>query len=378
MALPIDAYGQWFYLPQQQPPPPPPANPDDPGLTLSNEVERGANQFELGIEGPDPNLATGGTHDQQEAQRDKTVAFAVLALGSYTTGHAPGPRIPSDGDVQSILDGLQTNPPIGSDGEDVTHAVYQSQIPNMTAEQGYDHFVNNPDEVFNAGGMEIRPPTESLQDGGRYMLEIGTPVPTWLPVEIRLDPANNAVTIHTLDGHVLRGEQTFTFTDDGNGGAVLTQDARFQASSQLPEELQQITSIADGQHASWQHAHREIYEQANGDRDYKGIGIEFSASALLASWADALGNIVNDPGNALDTGIDIAGEFTNWGLDLQGDVIEGAFDWLGIPGGGVIGNAYDTVGDWVSSAADVTGDVAEAVIDAPGNAVDWVQDKWPW
>lgn len=376
MALILDGISKFF--PPQNPTcrPPPHANPDDPGLTRSTSVEKGPNGFALGIEGPDPNLATGGTHDQQEAQRDTTVALALAALGSYTTGHTGLPRTPSDANVATILTRLDTNPPIGEDGDEVTRGVYQSEIPNLTAEQGYEHFVGNPNEVFNAGGMEIRPPTDRLVDGGRYMLEIGTPVPTWLPVEIRLNPAGNAVTINTLDGHVLRGEQTFTFTDDCNGGTVLTQDARFQASSVLPEEIQQIASIADGQHATWQEAHREIYEQANGDRDYQGIGTDFSASALLAAWGEALGNVVADPGNAADTGIDIAGEFGNWGLDLQGDIVEEAFDLLGIPGGGVIGNAYDTVGDWVSSAADVAGDVTEAVIDAPGNAVDWVRDRW--
>jgi hypothetical protein len=379
MALPIDAAARQIYFPQQTPtdPPytPPPASPDAPELRPSSDIAAGPNDFNLGIEGPDPDLAAGGSHDQQEAQRNTLVALSVQALKSYLTGHTPGTdRSPSDSDVQSILDSLDTNPPIGADGEDVTHAVYQSQIPNATAQEGYDHFVDNAGEVFAAGGMEIRPPTDRLEDGGRYMLEIGTPVPTWLPVEIRLDPASRSITINTLDGHVLRGEQTFTFTDDGNGGTVLSQDARFQASSVLPEELQQITPISTGQHVTWENAHREIYEQFNGDRDYQGIGTDFSAGNLLESWGAALANIVEDPGNAADVGIDIGGEFANWGVDLTGDGIEAAFDYFGIPGGGSISNAFDTAGDWISSGADWAGDRVEDGVDWVG---DRVSDLWP-
>lgn len=360
------------YFPQQPPPPPPPppqredppTSPYAPGLSPSDDVQRGDNQFQLGIEGPDPNLAVGGSHDQQEGQRDKLLALATLALGSYTTGHTPAtPRVPNDGQVEDILNGLNPNPPIGTDGEEVTHAVYQSQIPNATAAEGYDHFVNNPNEVFNAGGMEIRPPTDRLEDGGRYMLEIGTPVPTWLPVQINLDPANNAVSIQTLDGHVLRGEQTFTFTDDGNGGSVLTQDARFQASSQLPEELQQITPIATGQHIAWQNAHQEIHGQFNGDPGFKGIGTDFSPGNLLESWGQALGNVIKDPGNAADVGVDVVGELANFGVDGLGSGIDTAFDYLNIPGGDTIQDAFDSAGDLISNVADKIGDGAEAVID---------------
>jgi hypothetical protein len=69
-----------------------------------------------------------------------------------------------------------------------------------------------------------------LVDGGRYMLETGAAVvPTWLPVEISVDAQAHSITIHTLDGHVLRGEQTFSFVDNGCDGTTIVQDARFQA-----------------------------------------------------------------------------------------------------------------------------------------------------
>lgn len=364
---------------------PPPINPTNP-LFHPGQVERGPNNFQLGIYGPDPLLAVGGTHDQQEYQRDTTLALAALALPSYVSGHLGTQRVPSDAQVRGILDHLNPNPPLGVDGVDVTHAVYQSSIPNATVQQAYDHFVNNPGEVFSAGGMEIRPPTGQLVDGGRYMLEIGGPAPMWLPVEIRLDPAKHSVTILTLDGHVLRGEQTFTFTADCSGGVVLTQDARFQASSRLPDELQQLTSISNGQHQTWQFAHREIYEQFNGDTGYTGIGTSAFNLQQLGTWSEIVRNVIVHPGRSADAAIDTGGElanagfdlggrFADWGLDTGGEIIGETLDRLGIPGGAavravfyVFGDATnivaDLTGDYVSSAVDRGGDVARVVIDA--------------
>ncbi len=369
--------------PAQQPQPSvkpaekPPADPNAPGLKQGN-VTSGPNKFDLGLEGPDPNFQTGGTHDQQEAQRDKTIAFAALALVSYATGHAGVARTPSDGDVTNILKTLNTNPPIGTNGKDVTHAVYQSQIPNASAQAGYDHFVNQPGEVFSAGGMELRPPTSQLKDGGRYMIEIGGPVPTWLPVEIHLDPAKHSITINTLDGHVLRGEQTFTFTDDGKGGSVLTQDARFQVSSKLPKEMQQLASVSQGQHSAWENAHREIFEQFNGNPGYKGMGTDLFNKQQLAAWGEVVSKVVSDPGGAADAGIGAAGEIANWGIDLSGREIGRAFDKLGIPGGKIVAAAFDKAGDVVSAAADAAGDAAKAAIRAAEAAAKALIKFVPW
>ena len=361
--------------------PAPPATPDGPGMRQSPDVEKGPNDFTLGIDGPDPMLETGGSHDDQERQRDFVLALNSRAALSYATSNT-GVRMPGDGEVEQLLGGLERNPPIGEDGREVTHAVYQSTIPNATADQAFEHFVNNPNEVFNAGGMEIRPPTARLEDGGRYMLEVGGPPPAWLPIEITVDAANNAFTIHTLDGHVLRGEQTFTFTDNCEGGVTLTQDARFQAGTQLVGDLQNLAPISEGQHESWQFAHREIYEQFNGDRDYAGLGTDLD----LGKWLDFGLNLLRDPGRTVNVGIDVAGEIANetfdsvgaWadqGIDAIGTGVGGWMDRLGIPGGDRVEQAIDgtgdfvedgldLVGDTVSRAADTAGDVAETVIDA--------------
>jgi hypothetical protein len=347
-------------------------------------VNRGPNEFALQIDGPDPLLAVGGNHNQQEFQRDKTIEFAARAALSYGTGHSGVPRWPNDASVRDTLAGLNPDPPIGRDGVDVTHAIYTSDIPNATPQQVYQHFVEHPNEVFNAGGMEIRPPTAKLENGGRYMLETGAP-PTWLPVEIRLDPTQHAITIKTLDGHVLRGEQTFTFSGNGTGGSTLTQDARFQASSKLVGDLQQLASVSAGQHRAWQNAHREIYEQFNGNANYAGIGIHAFNKEQWRAALDALKSVAQHPGSAADAVIDVFGEFDNaaldaggrlgnWAIDHTGELIGAAMDKAGIPGGGVARAAADKLGDGVSWTADKAGDGVSWTADKVGDGAKKVID----
>ncbi|QQQ02664.1 hypothetical protein [Lysobacter enzymogenes] len=357
--LPIDAY-----RPTNFPvctPTPPPADPRAPELKPV-QADSGPNDFEIGVQGPDPDLAVGGSHDQQESQRDFMLALASRGFASYLTGHTPGtPRYPGDGDVRNILQDLQPNPPIGEVGREVTRAVYQSDIPNATPQEAYDHFVQNPGEVFGAGGMEIRPPTQNLEDGGRYMLETGGPPPTWLPVEIRLDADNRAITINTLDGHVLRGTQTFTFTDNCSGGTTLTQDASFQGSTPLVGDIQELASVSAGQHNAWQNAHREIYGQFNGDQDYTGIGTSAVSPELIKGWGQMLLNIAADPGRASDVLLDSGGELANETIDHWGGWAGDFMDWAGIPGGGVVRDVTDAVGDGISATADKVGDVIDFV-----------------
>lgn len=360
----------------------------EPGYHAGN-VDAGPNNFSLSLDGPDPDLAVGGTHDQQEAQRDQTVRLAGDAAASYETRLLPGSmRWPIDGDVSNILDGLQPNPPIGVDGQDVTHAIYQSQIPNATPDQVFDHWTQHPNEVFNAGGMEIRPPVTQLVDG-RYMLETGgtSAPPTWLPVEIKVGQAARSINIKTLDGHVLRGEQTFTFKDDGCGGTRIVQDARFQASSKLTGSMQKFLPISQGQHYAWQAAHRETYEQFDGDPGYKGIGIPYidPITQGKALAGRALIQVAKDPGRAADAGIDLTGDLANYGLDLSGRLTQGtadatgaaahqALDWLGLPGGSQVEMAADDTGQFLSNLQDKAGDVIESGADKLGDGAKAVVD----
>ena len=351
----------------------PPADPNGPGMRQNPNVQAGPNDFTLGIDGPDPALEVGGTHGDQERQRDFLQALDSRAALSYAS-RAIGVRVPSDGNVERILSDLSPTPPIGEDGREVTHAVYRSTIPNATAREAFEHFINNPNEVFNAGGMEIRPPTAALEDGGRYMLEAGGPPPAWLPVQVTVDAANNAFTIQTLDGHVLRGEQTFTFTDDCGGGATLTQDARFQAGTALVGDLQKPGSISDAQHERWQFAHRELYEQFNGDPDYAGMGIDFDGGKWLVR---GLG-LLKDPGRMAEVAIDATGEIANETLDSAGGWIDdganaaGAgsnwlMDRLGIPDGDTVARAVDGAGNLVEDDLDAVGDGASSLADRAGD-----------
>jgi hypothetical protein len=329
------------------------------------DVEGGPNNFQLGIEGPNPDLAVGGTTAQQDHQRDMTVALATGALSSYLSGHfGGGVRIPTDGQVATILKSLQPNSPLGQDGQQVTHAIYQSHIPNATAAQGYQHFVDDPAAVFGAGGMEIRPPTSHLTDGGRYMLEIGGPTPTWLPVQINLNPTAHSISIQTLDGHVLRGQQTFTFTDDGHGGTVLTQDAHFQASSQLVGQLQQLTSVASGQHQAWQYAHREIYEYFNGNPGYTGMGTGVFNEQQLSSWKEALANLVLHPGTETEVALSALGQVTASGVDGVGNLVQHYFDQQGENAfGSILNQGIHKFGDGVANAGHDLGVFGKKVVD---------------
>jgi hypothetical protein len=232
------------------------------------DVETGPNDFNLGIEGPDPQLNVGGTHDQQELQCDYMLALSTRALASYTTGHTPfTPRWPSDSDVNSMLAGLHRNPPIGTDGRDVS------------------------------------------------------------------------------------------------GGTTLAQDARFQGSTKMVGDVQQLASVSSGQHQAWQYAHREIYGQFNGDVDYGGIGPDVFNNQQLSAWGETALNIVKDPGAAADVLVDIGGELANETIDHWGGCGADAMDWANIPGGGVVRQGTDWVGDGVSVVADAGGDVGEFVVD---------------
>ena len=321
------------------------------GAWKTAPVKAGPNQFELSIQGPDPDFAVGGTHEQQEFQRDVSARLAIDAAASYAGRGLPPSMRMSDETVSAKLDALNPNPPLGEDGKEVTHAVYRSRITGADPQQVFDHWVHDPNEVFNAGGMEIRPATKSLQNGGRYMLEIGKP-PAWLPVQVHTDPEARSITIDTLDGHVLRGSQTFTFKDDGQGGTEIVQDARFQAGSELVGGAQQFLSISSGQHEAWQAAHRETYEQFNGDRGYAGLGIEFDPVGNAAAMGkEMLGNVRADPAGAVDAGIDLGGHLANLGADELGRMIGGSAEPV-----------FDRLGDAAERELDGVGDFARALI----------------
>jgi hypothetical protein len=403
MSLVVDS-GGWYPIPVQRPvllssvptgepsqcvpPKPLPADPNAPGMKPI-EVPRGPNDLQMSLQGPDPNLAVGGSHDQQEAQRDQTVGLGADAALSYAGRWVPQLRR-SDADVNAKLNTLNRNPPIGSDGVEVTHGIYTSQVPNATPQQLFDHWVNHPNEVFNAGGMEIRPASAKLVDGGRYMLETGAAVvPTWLPVEISVDAQAHSITIHTLDGHVLRGEQTFSFVDNGCGGTTIVQDARFQAGSQVVGDAQTIASVSEGQHNAWVAAHRESWEQFNGNADYAGIGIGLGNREQLRTVVELVHKWQFERGVVINGAIDVGGDLGNGAVDWTGrradDAIDGAGRGVGtvmdaahVPGSGVVESGFDRVGNGVEVVADVYGDGVEVVADKVGDVAGSKAMPWNW
>jgi len=306
--------------------------------------------------------------------------------GAHARLAAVATRWPSDGEVSNILSGLSTNPPIGEDGKDVTHGIYQSQIPNASPQQVFDHWVKNPNEVFNAGGMEIRPPVTEFHDG-RYMLETGgkSAPPTWLPVEIKVDPAQRSINIKTLDGHVLRGEQTFTFKDNGCGGTTIVQDARFQASSKLVGDMQKFMPVSTGQHNAWQNAHLENYKQFNGDPGFKGIGIPLvdPGTQGLVLGGKGILEALKDPGRAANAGVDLFGDGANLLFDTTGkgaqSILDGAgrglhttLDSLGLPGGESAQSFFHGTGVGANELGDWTGDALQWGADKAGDTLEFL------
>jgi hypothetical protein len=247
---------------------------------------------------------------------------------------------------------------------EVTHAIYTSHIPNATPEEAYRHFVQDPQAVFGAGGIEIRPALgdAGLKDGGKYMLESGGPPPIWLPIQVGLNPSKNQITIHTLDGHPLRGVQTFTFTSDGHGGTELTQDARFQASSSLIGSAQNISSVSNSQHETWQYAHQEIYQYFNGNPGYKGLGTNPLSGGHLRDDLNMAIHAVTHPGDTAQGALDTLGSLTAAANDEEGRLLGGAMDALHIPGSGAVKDVFDKVGDAQETAADTAGSIVKGAI----------------
>jgi hypothetical protein len=114
----------------------------------------------------------------------------------------------------------------------VSHAEYASSIPGAAPDATFKTFVDSPKEIFGAAGLKLVPPIDRLQDGAKVMLEDRTLTPSVLaPVQVHLDPAHQTLSLHTLEGHPLRGANAFHFESDGQGGTRLHQVSDFQGSS---------------------------------------------------------------------------------------------------------------------------------------------------
>ncbi len=224
-----------------------------PAPSFATRPAGASNHFKMSLGGRNPPVSAGGFLTQLK-QAKATAGLALSALESVSSGG----RNPPDFSVSAKLRSL-SKMPLTDDRDKVSRADYFSQIPGVKPEQAFEHFVNHPNEIFGAAGLNVRPEVSKLTDGARLMLEQpGTPA-VWFPIEVRLDASKNQIHIDTLDGHPLRGSNEFNFVSDGQGGTRVNQLSSFQLSSKAvqigmrPQDLEL-------QHSTWQKVHEHLFQ----------------------------------------------------------------------------------------------------------------------
>jgi hypothetical protein len=210
------------------------------------------NNFRRVISGTHPAPVASGFFEglKQANETRKLASYASLSVLS-------GGRTPPDTAVEAKLRSMQLTPVLPGPTSIVD---YTSTVPGASAQSLYEKFVSNPGAVFNASGdLSFRPPTAKLTQGARIMIEDKGPPPLWMPVQVRLDPARREIQFQTLDGHALRGTNTFRFSDDGKGNARIEQHSVFQFSS-LPASIGNgVFGGSDRQHKTWEGAHAYLF-----------------------------------------------------------------------------------------------------------------------
>jgi hypothetical protein len=212
--------------------------------------------FRIERNGPFPPKVAGGFWETMK-QNWNTVKLTNKAAESQ----ASGGRMPSDGDVASTLRGLRPMPVVGS-ARDVTHVRYTSTARNVSPDRLFRDLVENPEAIFSAAGLGMRPLPAKLENGQRFMLEDQGVPPVWFPMEVRLDAAARRVELVCLDGHPFRGSNAFQFVDDGAGGTRVVQDSVFQAASNLSWVGFNLFNAAERQEQGWASVHGVLAERA--------------------------------------------------------------------------------------------------------------------
>ncbi len=212
-----------------------------------------SNEFRMTVGGKNPPGAAGSFLTQLR-QGVATASLTASALDSVLTRGL----LPPNFVVSAKLRSLSPTPVTGSAGS-VSTADYQSRLPGVSPDAAYQRFVQHPAEVFGAAGISIRPRTAELRDGARVMLQDGGPPPLWMPVQVHLDPTRKQITFATLDGHPLRGTNSFAFRDDGQGGTLIDQRSRFQGSSKLTSLGISLLGALDRQHDTWRAVHADFF-----------------------------------------------------------------------------------------------------------------------
>ncbi|MGQ0504939.1 MAG: hypothetical protein ACT4TC_06425 [Myxococcaceae bacterium] len=211
------------------------------------------NQFTMRIvHGPvPPNAGSFFTQTKQAAIMAGLTSCAKLSVSNQ--GHKP-----SDFAVAELLRSLRPTSVLPSDGNALIE--YRSVVPRKSPDQVYKMFVNQPAATLGKVGLKIRPATRALVDGAKLMLEDASMLGgVWFPVQVRLDSAKKAITFQTLDGHPLRGTNTFRFDSDRAAGTRIVQTSAFQSSSGISEFGTKLSNVLDHQHSVWEQLHASLY-----------------------------------------------------------------------------------------------------------------------
>jgi hypothetical protein len=225
----------------------------------SPALQRGpqvGNDFKVSVQGQNPPVAAGGALSQLK-QGVLTAHLAASAAKSAVSGG----RLPGDFLVQAQLRALGRTGTVAP-ASSISRIDYSSRIAHAPPRQVYADFVENPERVLGAAGLKVRPGVERLENGMRLMLENTGMPPMWLPVEVELRPESSTIHFHTLDGHMWRGTNSFTFAPDGQGGTRVAQQAHFQGSSPLSSVGVSLMGASERQHTGWEKVHAALFTRS--------------------------------------------------------------------------------------------------------------------
>jgi hypothetical protein len=214
---------------------------------------REGNGFEFGVGGAFPPRPTGSLKEQLK-QGARLMEQTQAAAVSVTLDRGAA----MDASAREHLRELDPSPPIAGAPTSLTD--YTSRIPGGAAKDAYAAFVSNPELLFGAAGIFLRPAASALTDGARLFLEEQGPPPVWAPITVKLSESQRTVSITTLDGHPLRGTNQFVFDDDGVGGTRIRQYSAFQGSSPATSVGLALMDPIERQHDIWRAVHGQLHE----------------------------------------------------------------------------------------------------------------------
>ncbi|NPC74997.1 hypothetical protein D7Y27_19375 [Corallococcus sp. AB004] len=214
---------------------------------------REGNGFDFGVGGAFPPKPTGSLQEQLK-QGARLLEQTNAAAVSVTLDKGPA----MDRYARAQLGHLDPSPPIA--GAPTALTDYTSTIPGVSARDAFEAFVSNPEMLFGAAGISLRPAASALTDGARLFLEEQGPPPVWAPIAVKLNETERVVHITTLDGHPLRGTNQFVFDDDGSGGTRIRQYSAFQGSSPATSVGMALMDPIERQHDIWRSVHGQLHE----------------------------------------------------------------------------------------------------------------------